>query len=187
MNPSLYVHIPFCQSKCLYCSFVSFERKDHLIDVYLKALEKEAQRHADVTVETVYIGGGTPTYLSIQQIEYLFSILRSNFKIPSNAEVTIEANPVTFDLIIAQRLCALGINRVSLGVQSLNDENLKFLGRPHYRDEAIVAFKTLRQAGFKNINIDMIYSLPTQTKKNIQEDVESLKPERFHFSYSEKK
>jgi oxygen-independent coproporphyrinogen-3 oxidase len=174
MNPSLYIHIPFCQSKCFYCSFSSFEKKDDLIGPYLDALDKEASGYKGQSVGTVYIGGGTPTYLSPLNIRTLFEIIRSNFVIEDGAEITMEANPATFDAQKAKAIFDLGVNRMSLGVQSLNDKYLEFLGRPHTRVQAISSFETLRDAGFKNINLDLIYSLPGQTRKEIEEDVFGL-------------
>lgn len=174
MDLSLYIHIPFCKSKCFYCSFPSFERKDELIDSYLEVLKKEAANHRGVAVNTVYIGGGTPTYLSMTQLEHLFDTLHENFVIAKNAEVTIEANPATFDFDKALGLFQMGVNRVSLGVQSLNDNFLKYLGRPHSHFEALSAFGALRQVAFKNISCDLIYSLPGQTDKEIEEDVLGL-------------
>ena len=174
MSLSLYIHIPFCKSKCFYCSFTSFEKKDQLIEPYLKALKKEASRYKGTTVNTVYIGGGTPTYLNIDQIKFLFSIITSNFSVAHDAEVTVEANPATFDLEKARALHELGVSRVSLGIQSLNDAYLKYLGRPHSRAEALSSFEILKSAGFHNISLDLIYSLPGQTQEEIKKDVSDL-------------
>ena len=171
---ALYIHIPFCKSKCFYCSFVSFEKKEELIPSYLEALKKEAQRHKGVFLKTLYIGGGTPTVLSTDELKSLFSIIHSNFKIADGSEVTLEANPATFDFKKAEVLRDLGITRISLGVQSLNDKYLKWLGRPHTAKEAISSFDLLRRVGFGNINCDLIYGLPGQTEKEIKEDIEQL-------------
>ncbi len=174
MALSLYVHIPFCRSKCFYCSFSSFEKKDSLIIPYLAALEKEARLYEGQILDTVYIGGGTPTYLSLEDIKSLFDFIRSRFSINKEAEITIEANPATFDQKKAAGIYNLGVNRVSLGAQSLNDNYLKFLGRPHIAEDVIASFHVLRQAGFKNINLDLIYSLPGQTRKEVGEDVSAI-------------
>ena len=141
---------------------------------YLEALKKEASSYRDCSVSTVYIGGGTPTYLTVEQIRYLFSIIRSNFILEEGAEFTIEANPATFDLDKATLLHELGANRASLGVQSLSDKNLKWLGRPHTAQDACLAFDILRNAGFNNINCDLIHSLPGQSKEEIRDDLERL-------------
>jgi len=171
---ALYIHIPFCKSKCFYCSFVSFEKKEAFVLLYLEALKKEAKAYKGFSAETLYVGGGTPTVLSTDQIKSLFSIIHSNFKIAAGAEVTLEVNPATFDLQKAKALSDLGVNRISLGVQSLNDRNLKWLGRPHTAQEAISAFDLLRRVRFNNINCDLIYGLPGQTETEIKEDVEQL-------------
>lgn len=174
MSLGLYIHIPFCKSKCFYCSFASFAKKDELIEPYLAALEKEAGLYKGLCVSTVYIGGGTPTYLSAPQIRSLWEIIRSSFSIEKGAEITIEANPATFDTEKARVLFDLGFNRVSLGVQSLNDHYLKYLGRPHSAADGLSAFKTLRETGFKNISLDLIYSLTAQARKDIKEDALGL-------------
>ncbi len=174
MSLSLYVHIPFCKSKCPYCSFVSFNRIDDLIEPYLSALRKEAEQYKGRIIDTVYIGGGTPTYLTSSQLGVLFGIIRSNFLLAQDAEITIEANPATFDAKKAQLIFTFGVNRVSLGVQSLNDDVLKYLGRPYTAKDAVKSVKILKDAGFSNINLDLIYSLPGETKKNLKEDVLDL-------------
>ena len=174
MSSSLYIHIPFCRSKCSYCSFVSFEGKDSLIEPYLEALRKEAHKYKGSCISTVYIGGGTPTCLSESQFRILFDIIHSNFIIAQDAEITIEANPATFDLAKARAVFLCGSNRISLGVQSLNDNYLKYLGRPHNALDARMAFNTLREAGFKNINLDLMYSLPSESKQETEEDVTEL-------------
>jgi oxygen-independent coproporphyrinogen-3 oxidase len=174
MYPSLYIHIPFCSSKCFYCSFASFENKDELIAPYLKALKKEAAFYRGQRINTVYIGGGTPTYLPINCLKALFSIINTDFVLSQDSEVTIEANPTAFNQKKIKVLQDGGANRVSLGVQSFSDKNLKLLGRPHSRACAISTFKALRKAGFKNLNLDLIYSLPSQSKKDIEKDVSEL-------------
>jgi oxygen-independent coproporphyrinogen-3 oxidase len=174
LSLSLYIHIPFCKSKCFYCSFVSFEKKDSLITPYLEALKKEAKLYQGSLFETIYIGGGTPTVLSSDELKSLFSVIHSNFNLVAGAEVTLEANPATFDFQKAKVLRDLGANRASLGVQSLNDKNLKGLGRPHTARDAVLAFDILRRAGFNNINCDLIYSLPGQGEKEIKADVDQL-------------
>lgn len=174
MTQSLYVHIPFCKSKCSYCSFASVAGKDALIPPYLTALEKEAHFYKGSHFETLYIGGGTPTSLSAQEIRFLFKILKSNFTFAADAEVTCEANPSTFDLEKAQVLRAEGVTRVSLGVQSLDDENLRWLCRPHNRRQVLDACALLKKAGFRNINLDLICSLPGQSREGIREDVDGL-------------
>jgi oxygen-independent coproporphyrinogen-3 oxidase len=174
MSLGLYIHIPFCKSKCPYCSFASFAGKDELIEPYLAALKKEARFYKGCRVSSIYIGGGTPTFLGIPQIRSLGKIIRSHFSVEKGAEITIEANPATFDAEKAGVLFELKFNRVSLGVQSLDDRNLKYLGRPQGAADCFLAFKTLRGAGFKNISLDLIYSLPAQTREDIKKEVSGL-------------
>jgi oxygen-independent coproporphyrinogen-3 oxidase len=174
MNLSLYIHIPFCKSKCFYCSFVSYENKDDLIAPYLEVLAKEASLYKGKQVNTVYIGGGTPTYLDVAVLKTLFSIIHSNFILSEDCEVTIEANPATLDLKKTKVLQDVCVNRVSLGVQSFNDKNLAWLGRPHRSKDAISTFQLLRKAGFNNLNLDLIYSLSHQSEKEIKKDVAEL-------------
>jgi len=174
MYPSLYIHIPFCSSKCFYCSFASFENRDELIAPYLEALKKEAALYRGQKISTVYIGGGTPTYLDVACLKALFSLINIYFVFGSDSEVTIEANPTAFDPKKIKVLGDGGVNRVSLGVQSFSDKNLNWLGRSHSRVCAISTFNALRKAGFKNLNLDLIYSLPGQSEKDIKKDVSEL-------------
>lgn len=171
---SLYIHIPFCRKKCFYCSFVVAVGQDDRMDSYLDCLTQEAERYRDTVIETVYLGGGTPSYLNRDQLQNFLTTLRKQFKFTSQCEWTLEANPEGLDLEKAKLLYDLGVNRVSLGVQSLNDRYLKYLGRCHDAHRAHTAFRTLRQAGFTNINVDLMYSFPGQTDDEIKEDVLSL-------------
>lgn len=138
------------------------------------SLEKEAAVYRGVKVDSVYIGGGTPTHLSLGQIKHLFSIVNNCFQIAKGIEVTIEANPATFDEEKASAIRSFGANRISLGVQSLNDDYLAWLGRIHSRRDAVEAFKILRRAGFDNINVDYIYALPDQSQKELRADLKEL-------------
>jgi oxygen-independent coproporphyrinogen-3 oxidase len=174
MAIGLYVHIPFCKSKCFYCSFASYEDKSHLIESYFEALHREAFGYKGALVDTVYIGGGTPSFLSNEQIQALFLLIYQNFIIPKGVEMTFEANPATFDSSKLEVLRQNGVTRFSLGVQSLNDVSLEYLGRPHSSMEAYAAFDLARRAGFENINVDLIYSLPGQTDDDIRDDVNRL-------------
>lgn len=175
MGTSLYIHIPFCESKCRYCAFNSVSGKDNLIDEYVRALSREAQVHHGRKISTVYIGGGTPTYLGKAGLESIFALINKNFVFDANIECTMEANPAQIDLNFARFINGLGVNRVSMGVESMNDAILKFLGRPHNASGSINAFKILREAGFKNINLDMIYAIPGQTLKELDADIKLLR------------
>jgi len=174
MDLSLYVHIPFCKSKCFYCSFASYPGQEDMIDAYLDMLEQEAASYDRPPCSTVYIGGGTPTYLSAMQLERVLGIVRDYFSREEGSEFTVEANPATFDRTKAKLLLRSGVNRVSLGVQSLHDDTLRWLGRPHTAAEALESYQLLRDAGFKNINLDFIYALPHETQDQVKADLEEI-------------
>lgn len=181
---SVYVHIPFCIRKCPYCDFVSVDYEPELASSYIGALDKECgYRIPDgLTATTLYIGGGTPTVLQPEQLERLFSVLLSHIRLAEDAEVTVEANPVTIDKAKTELLLDFGVNRISLGVQSFNDDRLRFLGRVHNAETAVETYRTLREAGFQNINIDIMFGLPNETYEGWAEDIRktvSLAPEHI--------
>lgn len=171
---SLYIHIPFCERKCLYCSFVVAVGQQHRVDDYLECLEREAERYQRSSIETIYIGGGTPTFLNAHQLERLFGIIKSRFRYLPSSEIAVEANPEGITLEKAETLRELGVNRISLGVQSFHDRYLKFLGRSHDSLKAVTAFNILREAGFENINVDLMHSFPGQTLSEIRDDLHIL-------------
>lgn len=173
-TPSLYLHIPFCRCKCLFCSFVISVGQERLVDDYLTALVGEMKNYKGARISTVYVGGGTPSQLDSHQLGILMDNIRKNFLLGSNAETTIELNPESINLSKARFLKAIGFNRVSLGVQSLNDRYLKFLGRAHNAVRAIEAVSILREAGFTNINLDLMYAFPGQTVPELEDDVRSI-------------
>jgi len=163
----LYVHIPFCRSKCLYCDFNSYAGASRHIPSYLSALSQEAHLWSSLLanhdVSTLYIGGGTPTMLSRRQLTRLIYIIYDCFTVSHQAEITVEANPESTSKPLLRSLRNIGVNRLSIGVQSFSDTELKMLGRPHSAEEARQAFCIAREAGFENVNIDLIYGLPRQT------------------------
>jgi len=163
---SLYVHIPFCRSKCAYCDFNSYAGQEALIPAYVGALLQEAAAWSGVcasrTVATVYFGGGTPSLLPFAEMERLIEGLRQRFAVAPEAEVSLEANPESVDLAYLQGLRTLGVNRLSLGVQSFDEEELRFLGRIHTAAEAAAAYDAARQAGFADVGLDLIFGLPEQ-------------------------
>jgi len=163
---SLYIHIPFCEHKCLYCDFYS-EATTEPIDAFIVALAGEIslRGHHDrlATYETVFFGGGTPSLLTPQQLEAIFTLLHATFRIASDAEITLEANPGTVNQDSLRAFRSLGVNRLSVGIQSFHDRELSFLGRIHDRVQALRCVDEARGAGFDNIGIDLIYSLPGQT------------------------
>jgi oxygen-independent coproporphyrinogen-3 oxidase len=169
----LYIHIPFCIKKCIYCDFYSIPiippfpplvegKIGGVIADYIKALRKEIELRKGVAdnLKTIYIGGGTPTILSEKEIAGLLQAMRDNHVIDPDAEITIEANPRTISENKAKKLLDSGINRISIGVQSFIDAELEVLGRSYNADDAIQSVKDMRSAGFKNISIDLIYGIP---------------------------
>jgi len=170
---AVYVHIPFCVKKCPYCSFAVAVNQNNRQEEYLTALEKEAGRYSG-KISTLYIGGGTPSCLSSSGIERLMSILKRSFDFRPGAEITIEVNPESISPDKARILKVAGVNRVSMGVQSLNNGILELLGRPHRRQDVLDAFNLLRSAGFDNINLDFIYGLPGQAVSEVINDLEQL-------------
>jgi len=163
---SLYVHIPFCERKCLYCDFYSVADRGQVED-FLVALRREialrAAEGAGAEFQTVFFGGGTPSLLAPQQIETILSQLQRAFRIAPDAEITLEANPGTVTGETLRAFRALGVNRLSVGIQSFHDPELRFLGRIHDRAEALRCVELARDAGFDNVGIDLIYSIPGQT------------------------
>jgi oxygen-independent coproporphyrinogen-3 oxidase len=161
---ALYIHFPFCRRRCGYCSFVSYQGRESDIPEYVKALKKELiLRATDQRVCSIYFGGGTPSLLSPEQIHEILSVVHSHFTVNEASEVTLEANPGTVDEIYLTAVRKAGINRLSLGVQSLDDGELALLGRIHTAAEAREAVRLARNAGFTNLSLDLIYGLPGQT------------------------
>ena len=163
----IYVHIPFCRSKCPYCDFVSYAGREERIPAYCEALNREMEAAArglsGARARTLYFGGGTPSLVEAGRIGAIIDACRTLFGLPMEAEVSLEANPGTVD---ARRLAALrsaGVNRLSLGVQSFHDVRLRLLGRAHTAAESLAAFGAARQAGFANVGLDLMYALPGQT------------------------
>lgn len=158
----IYIHVPFCKSKCIYCDFYSIALKS-LIPDYCKAISKEISLRksqlTDKNINTIYFGGGTPSSLSIEEIKGILSSISSNYDIGSNAEITFEANPENLDAEYLSSLRKIGINRLSIGIQSFDDEMLKFLKRRHSAQKAIDCIKIAQECGFNNISIDLIYGI----------------------------
>ena len=169
----VYIHIPFCIAKCGYCDFVSRPLAAGALEPYLAALDIEiaATAAAGRRAGTVFFGGGTPSLLNGLQLARILKAVRTAFTLEPGAEISIEANPGTLNAAKAADLIALGVNRVSLGVQSLDDTLLARIGRRHTRREAIEAFELLRAAGFENLGIDLIHGLPGQSPAIWQRDL----------------
>ena len=162
----LYVHIPFCERKCPYCDFNTYAGLQasfqSTVDALCAELARWRQPLAARTVATIFVGGGTPTVLTAAQLEQLFSAIHANFNVDAGAEVTCEANPGTVDREKFTVLRRLGVNRLSMGVQSFQPDELAFLGRIHDVQDVYLAYDAARQAGFANINLDFIFGLPQQ-------------------------
>ena len=183
---SLYVHIPFCTAKCGYCDFNAYAGHDHLIPPYAQALVREAQLWRSATagrpMATVFFGGGTPSLMPLEEMGQLMTGFRSAFEIEPEAEVSLEANPGSLDEPYLRGLLDLGFNRLSLGVQSFHDDELRSLDRLHTAADAKQAYRAARAAGFKNVNLDLIFGLPEQPMDRWRESVEealALKPDHL--------
>ncbi|HEK9097046.1 TPA: oxygen-independent coproporphyrinogen III oxidase [Streptococcus equi subsp. zooepidemicus] len=168
---SAYVHIPFCTQICYYCDFSKVFIKNQPVDAYLEALIKEFESYQINSLKTLYIGGGTPTAITAKQLDYLLSHLQQHLQLDQLEEFTIEANPgdLTEDKIAVLRQSA--VNRISLGVQTFNDKQLKQIGRSHTEAQIYATIASLKEAGFQNISIDLIYALPGQTIQQVKENV----------------
>ena len=183
----IYVHVPFCRSKCQYCDFYSVTNKKDLdFDGYTQAVcthIKEAGMQApNHIVDTIYFGGGTPSFFGGEGMAMILAAIRKNFDVSPTAEITFEANPDSVTDRLLRRVRGEGFNRVSLGIQCDNDNILKTLGRPHTYAEAVTAVKKLRKKGFRNISVDLIYGLPGQRPQDWNatlNNVLSLKPEHI--------
>lgn len=171
MPEYLYLHIPFCLKKCLYCDFLSVPYDADLARDYVNALcrELKLRMHSLGSLKSVYIGGGTPTVLDAGCHEQLFGCLREVAGVSVDAEITVEANPATVSGEYFERLRSLGINRISLGVQSFQDRELKALGRLHTAEDALLAAGMAAGAGFRNLSLDLIYGIPRQTPDDWQD------------------
>jgi oxygen-independent coproporphyrinogen-3 oxidase len=159
----LYIHIPFCRAKCGYCDFNSVAGQEAQFGHYAAALAREMQQAGPLTVRSVYVGGGTPTVLPLPLLSGILESARRAFCVEPGAEVSLEANPGTVGPETLAALRALGVTRLSLGVQSLDEGGLRLLGRIHTPDEAVQACRAARWAGFESVNLDLIFGLPGQS------------------------
>jgi oxygen-independent coproporphyrinogen-3 oxidase len=171
----IYIHVPFCIKKCRYCNFYSVERTDkQIINDYVYYLKKSIRQFEPdyaVNVDSVYFGGGTPSVLSPGMIGEIVSCLYKNFNVSKDCETTLEVNPGSIDSKFFKDLKNSGINRINIGIQSLNDRLLKTIGRIHSSKKALQTFSNARKAGFGNIGADLIYSLPGQSEADLFSDL----------------
>ena len=167
----LYIHIPFCKAKCIYCDFYSLPRAEGQMDAYVSALTAQLaawrERTADCTVDTVYFGGGTPSYLGPDRLRRLLDAVFQSYRVAPGAEITLEANPDSAqDISALRQLHDAGFARLSLGMQSADDAELRRIGRVHTHAQTVRAVENARAAGFDNLSLDLIYGLPSQTKSD---------------------
>ena len=168
----IYIHFPFCIKKCAYCDFVSYENMLSEGERYVAALLLEMEEYRGEKADTVYLGGGTPTALSPKLLQKVLEGIHNCFDLAPDAEITIEANPGTCNKDAFYALKNAGVNRVSLGVQSFKDEELRLLGRIHTAKDAEIAVSNIRDAGILNISLDLMFSLPSQTRESLQFSLE---------------
>ena len=183
---SLYLHVPFCRSKCTYCAFNTYTRMEHLIEPFVAALIAElcscAPGAADSLVHTIFLGGGTPSLLRPTQIAEILNAIHSTFSVSKDAEISLEANPNDLDETWLQAIHEAGVNRLSLGVQSTHVRELRLFARRHDSDEVARAVSDARRAGFDNLNLDLIYGIPEQTLSDWAHTLEQillLRPEHL--------
>lgn len=191
----LYIHIPFCKQKCSYCDFCSYAEKQNLISKYIKCLLQEIKEvginnRADFengkddlfSIKTIYIGGGTPSLIESKYIVQIMKEIKSNFELDENVEITIEVNPGTVTLEKLEDYNKAGINRLSIGLQSTHEHLLKEIGRIHTYLDFLDTYRFAREAGFENINVDLMIGLPNQTLAEVQDSIEeivSMEPEHI--------
>lgn len=185
-NIGIYVHIPFCKKKCDYCDFISFANQENMQEKYVMALnndiEKTSKTIKEYQVNTIYFGGGTPSYIDEKLIVKVLENIKNHYIICEDAEITIEINPGTVNKEKLITYKQAGFNRLSIGLQSTHDRLLKLIGRIHTYDEFLETYNLAREVGFKNINVDLMLALPTQTIEELIESTNkiiSLKPEHI--------
>jgi len=191
----LYVHIPFCHEICPYCSFYKHKpgkvAQEEFIHALLTELDWHLLQNPELSFTTIYLGGGTPSLLSKRDLEMLLSGLDRRIPFPQCSEITLEANPSTFNLAKARLMTTMGVTRVSLGVQSFDPVQLRVLGRDHTPDAAIASYNTLREAGIPSVNIDLMFSTPGQTIQSWENTLSqaiALKPDHlscYNLTYEE--
>ena len=173
----MYIHVPFCHTKCPYCDFNTFQGIDDLKGPYVDAMVRELEMwgrlldHPGIT--TIFFGGGTPSYMAVDQMEAVLKAVAQRFDVGPDAEITIESNPGDITPFFLDKMLSLGVNRISIGVQAFDDGFLKMLGRRHNSSQAKEAYLLARKAGFSNINLDLMYGLPQQTLDQWKDSVAS--------------
>lgn len=181
----IYIHIPFCKQKCYYCDFISYANKEEKIQEYIKCLQKEIEmesekyKNEEYEITTIYIGGGTPSFIDASYIERIINTIKQNYKLYENPEITIEVNPGIINEEKIKKYKDIGINRISIGLQTTKDNLLKQIGRIHTYEEFLNCYKIVKKIGIDNINVDLMLGLPNQTLGDLKEsliEVINLKP-----------
>lgn len=180
----IYVHIPYCKSKCYYCDFISFSKKEETIEKYIETVKKEIDdcKLTGFNIKTIYIGGGTPSYIESRHILDIIAKIKEKFIVLQNAEITIEVNPGTVTKEKLQDYKKAGVNRLSIGLQSTDNEILKKIGRIHTYEEFLETYNMAREEEFNNINVDLMFALPDETEESIAiqvSEVINLNPEHI--------
>ena len=173
----IYIHIPFCRQACTYCNFhfsVSLNNKEVLINALIKEIETENNFISDERIETIYIGGGTPSLLNEYELKKIFDMLRKKFSVTDNAEITLEANPDDVNKSILASWRKTGINRLSVGLQSFNEAELKWMNRAHNAKQSLQCLDDIHEAGFTNFSVDLIYGSSLQTNDDLQKNFEII-------------
>ena len=186
----IYVHIPFCKQKCYYCDFVSYANSDKKVEEYIEALKKEIKEESkninkeEYIINTIYIGGGTPSFINEKYISEIVYEIKENYNVKKEAEITIEVNPGTVNEEKLKEYKNAGINRLSIGLQSTKNELLKEIGRIHTYEEFLNCYNLARKVKFENINVDLMLGLPNQTLEDIEEtlrEIINLEPQHISF------
>lgn len=181
----IYIHIPFCKQKCYYCDFISYANKEEKVKEYIESLQKEIELESDrykneeYEITTIYIGGGTPSFIDALYIERIINTIKQNYKLHENPEITIEVNPGTINEEKIRKYKDIGINRISIGLQTTKDNLLKQIGRIHTYEEFLNCYQIVQKVGVDNINVDLMLGLPNQTLEDLKEslrEVINLKP-----------
>ena len=175
-STGIYIHVPFCGKKCSYCDFYSVCYSGQQAELYVQAVVRNLRHYGEksLTADTVYFGGGTPSLLSGEQISRIMAAIRENFALSGDAEVTLEANPVTLSPRRIEELLSAGVNRLSIGVQSMNDAELRYLGRLHSAERAEKAVLDAFETGFRNISCDLMLALPGQSEELLKQSIDRL-------------
>ena len=178
MSAGIYLHIPFCKQACHYCHFhfaTNLKLKESMVDAMCKELIDSRALFANDTISSIYFAGGTPSLLSISDLQQLLFTIRNNYQVEENAEITLEANPDDMSIEKAQHWYDAGVNRLSIGIQSFKQEDLVWMNRAHNAKESLQCLQWAKQVGFENITIDLIYGIPQMTDEQWEENIEIAK------------